>query len=209
MVSRPLGPESRTWARHMEFSALREVLLRLGVEDGTSECHGILCGLFCARGHGLGQGWLTRILEAGDAYAVSGEAALRRSDLELLESLYRETQQQFLDPGFGFRLLLPGDEVLLADRVRALSQWCRGFLYGIAAGGVDVSTHYSSEVAELLHDLAEISRAEGDDDPTEAEEEAFMEITEYIRLGVIFIYEELQGGDPGESSEASGEQTLH
>ncbi len=189
----------------MEFAALREVLLRLGVEDGASECHGILCGLFCAQGHGLGQGWLTQILEAGDAYAGTREAVLQRSDLELLESLYRETQQQFVDLDFGFRLLLPGDEVSLVDRVRALSQWCRGFLYGIAAGGVDVSTHYSSEVAELLHDLAEISRAEGDENPGEAEEEAFMELTEYIRLGVIFIYEELQGTE----QEGPGERILH
>lgn len=190
----------------MEFAALREVLLRLGVEDGTSECHGILCGLFCAQGNDLGSGWFMRILEAGDAYAGTPEATLTRNDLEMLDALYNETQQQFLDLDFGFSLLLPDDEVALVERVRALAEWCRGFLYGIASGGIDVSTHYSGEVAELLHDLAEISRAEGDEElPTEAEEEAYMELVEYIRLGVIFIYEELQGTD----EEAPGERTLH
>ncbi len=179
----------------MEYLALREVLLRLGTEGGASECHGILCGLLCAQGgQRLGNGWLTRVLEAGDGYAGVNEADLQQGDLEMLASLYRETEQQFLELDFTFAPLLPDDDSDLSERIQALAEWCRGFLYGIAAGGLDVSSNYSSEVGELLHDLTEISRAEIYEEQGEEEDErACMELVEYIRLGVIFIYEELQG----------------
>ncbi len=177
----------------MEYLALREVLLRLGAEGGASECHGILCGLLCTQGRQLGNGWLTRVLEAGDAYAGVNEADLQQEDLEMLESLYHETEQQFRELDFGFALLLPDDDSDLSERIQALAEWCRGFLYGLAAGGLDVGS-VSAEVKELLQDLTEISRAEALQEESDEEgERACMELIEYVRLGVIFIYEELQG----------------
>ena len=63
------------------------------------------------------------------------------------------------------------------------------------AGGVPPQAELPDEVAELLGDLSQISRVDFDlDDPNEEEQVAFEEVVEYVRVGVMFVHEELQPG---------------
>jgi uncharacterized protein YgfB (UPF0149 family) len=98
-----------------------------------------------------------------------------------------------------FKLLLPDDDDSLPERVEAISAWCQGFIYGLAAGGIQQGSELPEDTEELLKDMVEISRAGhdvddgGDDAANEDEDEvALMEIEEYVRMGVLLIYEELQ-----------------
>jgi uncharacterized protein YgfB (UPF0149 family) len=116
------------------------------------------------------------------------------------------------DSNVDYQLFLPDDDESLEARVEALGVWCQGFVYGLAAGGVQEDSVIPDDSKELITDIIEISRAGyvaddeaeervgvvNDDDEDEA---AFMEVSEYVRMGVLLIYEELQ---PLQSS-----QTVH
>jgi hypothetical protein len=60
-------------------------------------------------------------------------------------------------------------------------------------GGLPEQDKLPDDVRELLNDLSEISRVDFElDEPSEGELAAFEEVIEYIRVGVLFLYDELQ-----------------
>ena len=104
------------------------------------------------------------------------------------------TLAQINDPSCDFQLFLPDDEEDLRERVEALTAWCQGFVYGLAVGGLSDIKDLPEDTMELIKDIIEISKAESDreSDPTEEDEQAYVEIVEYIRTGTLLISEELQ-----------------
>jgi uncharacterized protein YgfB (UPF0149 family) len=129
-----------------------------------------------------------------------------------LIQLHKVTTEQMNDSEIDFELMLPDDEESLELRVEALGTWCQGFVYGLAAGGIQEDTQLPDDSKELITDILEISRAgyaadeEAEmnaslNDDSEEDEVAFMEVSEYVRMGILLIYEELQ---PLQSS-----QTVH
>ncbi len=156
---------------------------------GAAEAHGALCGMLCARGAtGLSE-WMQHVL---------GEHAQTTAMHDLtaqLSQLHRHTLEQINDAVAGFYLLLPDDGAHLSVRVDALASWCQGFIYGLAAGGISSETQLPADSRELLLDIIESSRAGPEidtEDAVEADEIAFIEISEYVRTGVLLINEELQ-----------------
>ncbi|MCI0401446.1 MAG: UPF0149 family protein [Gammaproteobacteria bacterium] len=85
--------------------------------------------------------------------------------------------------------MLADDEEPLSVRGAALREWCQRFLDGLsAAGGL------SGDCREIVDDITRmagqtISGVDGDED----EEAAFVEIVEYLRVGVLLIHEQRQG----------------
>ncbi|GAB6043262.1 UPF0149 family protein [Endothiovibrio diazotrophicus] len=145
----------------------------------ASEAHGLLCGLLCARGTGERRHWLEQVV---------GEEHLGNAGLN---ALFDVTVSLLNDPELGFRLLLPADSQPLSERAVALRRWTHGFLYGIGMGGVNQET-LSEEVYDFLRDLLEVAKVDFDTDhATEADETAFFEIQEFVRLGALTVYEEL------------------
>lgn len=70
-----------------------------------------------------------------------------------------------------------------------------GFFPDWVWGGVAPQDQLPEEVAELLADLSQISRVDVDlDDSDEEEQFAFEEVQEYVRVGVMFVHDELQPG---------------
>ncbi|HEX5637076.1 MAG TPA: UPF0149 family protein, partial [Gammaproteobacteria bacterium] len=85
------------------------------------------------------------------------------------------------------------DEASLAERTEALAEWCQGFVFGLAAGGLKRETELPADTAELISDMVAISRAGLDqDEPDDTDEDAYMQLCEYVRMGVLLITEELQ-----------------
>jgi uncharacterized protein YgfB (UPF0149 family) len=107
--------------------------------------------------------------------------------------LHEATQGQLNDPTCDFHLLLPGDDEAIALRVQALGDWCQGFLTGLALGGIKDLQALPDNVREIANDLLEIARAHSSYDLEEQEEDeqAYAELTEYVRVGVMLINEEL------------------
>ena len=176
-----------------DISALDEILFKVDATMGAAESHGALCGMLCARGSTDLSEWMGHVLGEQE----QGNVFLR--DLaDQLTVLHQSTLGQMNDPYGGFQLLLPDDDDELGERTVALGDWCLGFVYGLAAGGVSEESELPEDTKELLMDFIEISRAGNDpsdvvdDSDEEEDEQAFVEIVEYVRTGVLLINEELQ-----------------
>ena len=176
-----------------EITELEEILYRIDANMGAAEAHGALCGMVCARGSIDLSDWIDHVLgEQEDGGALLQEVVHK------LSKLYQATLEMMNDVSGEFRLLLLDDDDALAERVETLAAWCQGFIYGLAAGGIREDSELPEDTAELVKDMVEISRASHDvgevaDGGAEDEDEvAYMEIEEYVRMGALLIYEELQ-----------------
>lgn len=164
---------------------LRAVLQQIGSDVGASEAHGWLCGALCIReGFGVAD-WFGELAED----AAGADAA---ADLPALSELHAGTLDALRSDEFIFEPLLPGDEAPLAERVTALAEWCGGFLYGIGTAGANDAVARTGDVAEILRDLSEISRAELEPgrgaDTGEAD---YVELHEFVRAGAQLAWDEL------------------
>ncbi len=148
----------------------------------------MLSGTLCAAGKTEPALWLEHIVGEGNTLSA---AATRCSTLLL--ALQTDILRQFNDDAFGFILLLPEDDAALLLRTEALSEWCSGFLFGLALGGFREDAPMPDNISEVMKDFSEISRAGFVGDAgDETDETAYMEIVEYVRMGVLLLNEQLQ-----------------
>jgi uncharacterized protein YgfB (UPF0149 family) len=174
------------------YAAIDALLNRAGSPVSAADAHGCLCGLLAVQPGVAAERWLEVALEETDP-ADSGVDEARR----VLARLFEAVREQIKDPELGFGLLLPGDEQALAERTRAMADWVQGFLYGLALGGLRDETRLPEDSAEILKDFAEIAQAQFEVDEDEENEVAYAEVSEYIRVGVLVLTEELKGApDP-------------
>ena len=171
-------------ATHAELS---EVLTTLQLGMSASELHGALAGYLCAGGLSPAREWLSALAldEIDDAL---GDAPAR----ELFDRLFTGCAADLEDPELAFDLLLPDDTVPMAERAVALVDWCRGFLGGLGLSGADLEQGLSGEASEILADLARIAATRFDDESGgDEDEEAYAEVVEYVRVGVLLLHGEL------------------
>lgn len=150
----------------------------LGLGIDAAELHGALCG-WLAAGGAQTPDWLAKVV-ADDAIApVAADGVLDR--------LRQTSAVQLDDRSFGFDLLLPDADAPLSARSGALFDWCRGFLggFGLAAGH---APPLSDESREALADLAKLAAAHPQDDGDEDDEEALIEIEEFVRVAVLLLH---------------------
>lgn len=156
----------------------------LGSAHDPCEIHGLLCGMLCSR-PGLTSGEWTAWLH--------GELEVPATDDGALEILFRASASRLEDAELGFELLLPDDECELSARARELGRWCQGFLSGLGLGG-PLPEPLRGEADEFLHDAEKIARVGFDTDTVEeADEAAYAEIVEFVRVGVLLVHQELRG----------------
>ena len=190
-----------------DIPQLEGLLFEVDAMLSAIESHGALCGMLCAQGATDAGQWMLHVLGEREESSKTLQQAGK-----MLLHLHQVTAEQMNDSDVEFDLMLPDDDEPLEARVEALGIWCQGFVYGLAAGGVKQDTDLPEDSNELIKDILEISRAgyvaddeaeldtsvESDNDEDEV---AFMEVSEYVRMGILLIYEELQ---PLQSS-----QTVH
>ncbi len=180
-----------------DIPQLEDMLFNLNAALGATESHGALCGMLCAQGATDVSKWMLHVLGEHEESSAGLQAAGRE-----LMKIYQISVEQMNNNEIDFQLMLPDDDDPLEDRVEGLGLWCQGFVYGLAAGGIKEDTVLPENSKELIKDILEISRAGyvADDEAEQAVEEgnseedevAFMEVCEYVRVGVLLIYEELQ-----------------
>lgn len=181
------------------ISDVDTALYKVDAMMGAAEAHGALCGMLCARGSTDLSEWSGHVLGEQETGNV-----LLKDVVSVLSAVHQNTLEQLNDALAEFHLLLPDDDDELALRVEALANWCQGFVYGLAAGGLREDSDIPADSQEIIRDMIEISRAgldeldDGDDeDDTESgtdedNERAYMEIMEYVRTGILLIHEEMQ-----------------
>jgi len=155
-----------------------------------AECHGVACGLLCRLPDASLDAFIG-LLDMLELVNTPG-TGLKMS----LEELLNSTRLQLADEDMGLSLWLPNDDEMLEERTMALSQWCSGFLAGLGSSGGDTLKGLSDDASDALKDLQQISTAEvANTDESEEDENAFVEIVEYIRVVILMIREDLRGPD--------------
>ena len=155
----------------MEFSEIHDLLIKINAINDVAESHGIACGLLVANLNANKLLWIKQVM---------GE-------------WFDQIKQQLHDSHLRFELCLPNDAASLEKRVESLQEWCRGFILGIAMSGVKSLNDLPEDTQELLSDFSRISTEEEFDLENHDETEiAYTDISQYIRIGVLLINEELQ-----------------
>lgn len=164
------------------YDQIQEIFLQRIGAGTAAECHGLLCGMLCLNPGITFDLWMERLTEISGGFTDI-------QNVSLLIELFDNTRQQILNLDFSFELLLPEDEVPLFERATALAEWCQSFLAGIGFGSEPFK--WTDTTHEVLEDIVKISCL----DPVaagESDEIAFTELSEYVRVSVQMIFEELQ-----------------
>lgn len=170
------------------YFELESALKSLESDTDPSELHGTLGGLLCANKQASVNSWISSLFPENkeDQHSID---QLRLA----LGKLFEATREQLSDPLCSFDLLLPGDDYSFEQQLLSLGDWCQGFLIGLNLGGVEDFNRLQGEVKEFTEDMVEIARAgvsyEFTDD--EEDQQAFAQLVEYIRVGVMLVNEEL------------------
>mgnify|MGYP000938640154 CR=1 FL=1 len=170
----------------LDFYEFGQDLKTIDALASPAEAHGILCGQLCAGSRLTGLGWLKQYLPMLGVKREPWEALTQR-----LYKLRHFCEEDLENPGMEFTLLLPDEEEKIETRLNALSEWCSGFLAGFGSVGL-ASAPLPEEVGATIKDLQAISQvdvASADDNGEEGETD-FFEVSEYVRMAVISLYQE-------------------
>lgn len=179
------------------YDELDAAIVRLQLGTDASELHGSLCG-FLAGGGALGRQPLLAALELeGEGTAPSAQ------DQALLDRLAKQARGELADPELGFEALLPADDRPLAERAEAMVEWCRGFIGGFGLGGAGAHAQLSDEAQEILRDLTTIAGSAFDFGDENEDEDALIEVHEFVRMGAMLLFTECQG------ARRQADDTLH
>ena len=149
-----------------------------------AELHGGLCGLVCGGGVPEPRRWLSQLHI--DPTGLDGVA------IEDLEQMRRQTLADLSDEQLSFQPLLPEDNAGMETRVRALSDWCAGFLGGFGLTGADKAGFWSEDARDALNDLERIARFGYEASDAEEDETALTEVQEFVRVAVLLLRQESQ-----------------
>jgi len=172
------------------YSEIDELLKQSGAMQEPAESHGLLSALLCAGQDAIAT-WLAELHpEQRDGDLLAKQA------MDTLEGFAAVVKVQLQGADFSYELMLPSDEEPLPSRVFALAQWCQGFYLGLGIAGINDLEKLPEDSREVVKDMTEIARIENYDDkaeqpPSEEDEAAYAELVEYLRVGVLLIFEEL------------------
>jgi yecA family protein len=171
------------------YVELDAVLSHAATPIGLAEFHGSLCAALCVGGAEAGRALVDEsIADWSDGRDLATLVAP-------LTDLREATWRSLAGTDMSFEPFLPDEDEELDKRVAALSQWCHGFVSGLGLAGYDFTVEDAAgEIAEIVGDLTEISRATHDAQGVAQAEQAdnsLTELVEYVRVSVQIVYEEL------------------
>jgi len=174
------------------YSEIDELLKKSGAMQEPAECHGLLSALLCASNEAIPI-WLSELQpEQHEADLLAQEAR------EMLEGFAAVVKVQLQGADFSYELMTPADDESLHNRVLALAQWCQGFYLGLGISGINDLEKLPDDSREIVKDMTEIARIENYEENegaeqtnSEEDEGAYAELVEYLRVGVLLIFEEL------------------
>lgn len=170
------------------YSEIDELLKQSGSMQQPAECHGLLSALLCSNHEAISI-WLSEL------HSDSSDGDLQVSEArEMLEGFAAVVKVQLHGADFSYELMLPADDESLQGRTRALAQWCQGFYLGLGIAGIKDLDDLPEDSRDIVKDMTEIGRIENHDEQplaSEEDEAAYAELVEYLRVGVLLIFEQL------------------
>ena len=174
----------------MNFEYIDQIRQKAGSSIDASEYHGKICACLCFD-----------TLEAETVLAEAFNADISSLSSEtmklknILLDLIAETLEKLNDTEMTFYPLLSPDSESLTNRTLSLSSWCGGFIdgFGLAIVQKNISMNPTKQgiTGEIIEDFSQISKLTSASVMNEGGEElAYMEVVEYIRVGVQLIFEE-------------------
>lgn len=146
--------------------------------------------------HGLVSGMIVRSPSADEQSIARLVDRVRPGlcDRHALEQFSKVVYDDLVDPECTYRLLLPTDDEELHSRVTGLRLWLLGFLEAVRPLA---DSKLSGPQADFFHefhsDLEQVAEMEdieeSDDDDLEEIEEALSSILEFLRIGVLNMFE--------------------
>lgn len=194
--------------RTLHFDDICDLFVELSAHNPPAELHGMLTGQLCTGMRMSPEVWIGKALTFMDTDQMPAAAAQRE-----LKEVYEFTYAQLEDPNNTFYPLLPDDDEEVSSRIRALGQWCEGFLAGFALVEQASERQFPVVVSDALKDLAAITKAgaDADEELSDECEEDYAEVVEYVRILAMNIYLECgcQGQEPVDQAKgASSTQQL-
>lgn len=169
-----------------DYSRFDQALESIGLDQGASGTHGVICGLICAGTSQAHVDWIESLF-----YERPSDDLLVREARQMLGQLYLATRYQLAEETPEFMLLLPEDEAKLKTRAEAMVEWCEGYLYGLGLAGIS-EQHLVGDANEALSDISELTRLDMDTlEDDESSESAYVELLEFLRVATLLIKEEL------------------
>lgn len=180
-------------------------LLLIQTELSPAECQGIALGLLAWDDQSrAAQEWARLLHQECDL----GDGPSQESAQEChqwLNDLFESAFKGLTDAHFGLKLYLPSDETPLYLRASAVSQWCRGFMFGLGLMGFDNRMLSNLLINESLQDISQIMNIEiNPEEVSENSEKEYFELVEYLRMATLLIYSEIAGIDQGAGKSAHG-----
>ena len=170
-----------------DFYALEDALLRVDADFSAAEVHGINSAVLSINNNYDLQALKTQLIP-GDERDVHYQEASR-----LLAELYSATSGQLNSGDLQFELLQPGEQDSLEARLQGVQKWCQGFAYGLAISGLKTMSDLPEDSREWTQDVIQIGASgEFDLEDEDASEAALVDITEFLRVGVMMMNEEVQ-----------------
>jgi len=108
----------------------------------------------------------------------------------VLSALYDFAKEKLQSEDFSFQLLLPADSEPLPERLQSLANWSSAYLSSMALAGLSSTKGLSEDAQGFIADMEKIARVDDQVEGTVGEESDFMELTEYVRAGVMMLYQE-------------------
>ena len=169
-----------------QYDAFIDAIAHLALPFSASELHGVMCGYLCANAVAKGETYLRALM------TNKNQVAMRTTALVLF-GVYAVSHQQLAQFDFEFQLLLPDDEAPLIGRAQAFSEWCEGFMQGITSAGIEQGDLQEDDAQEALQHLMEFAQLDYQSlQVDDADERALMEVSEYARMAVLRIYNDLK-----------------
>ena len=178
-----------------EYFELNEIFLGVGAGITVAECHGFLSGQIAISGQNNEAMWEDFLLGG-----IDEEEALDQCQ-SVISHMAANIAEDLLSSDMVFEPLLPDDSNSLLQRSQALSDWCSGFVSGMGTAGLggEDAAEMEDDCREFVADVIDISHLDGVEDDEE-NEEALMELIEYIRAGVIMLHQEYNQDMLGENA---------
>jgi yecA family protein len=186
----------------LDFSTAQAVITTENIQSHASEIHGVLTGLVCAGFTFEEQNYinlLNDLFNNGEGVPDAVKAVIKQ--------MYSELWSDILDDAYAFQLMLPDDDDSIVERGHALGKWVQGFNLGF---GLQQKNNpvTSSEVKEVLTDFAEIANLSDEMEEDEDTEQAYFEISEYVRISALLCFTEL-GSSPATVNNKNTDNTIH
>ncbi len=176
----------------MTYTMVNSIFEEHDADLGAAEAHGIAAGILCVDIRSQAASWLAELFDDEVSLQIENKAIL----LELFEQTRKLLNAE--EEQFAFDLFLPSDEEDLTEQVEALCSWCQGFLFGV--GYAKSTAEWPDECGDIMRDIVEFTKLETEVSGEE-DENAYMEIHEYLRSAVLMVRDMLM--------EKSDEQLVH